>query len=164
MKTHPNNAEPNLCRSGSRDLRSPTARHQHFRLQEMAGSCGSGTSPIDSVKQSSDIRIGLFARCQKLKHPEGGTATEAVLRAACNSAYIMKRKLIAMSQRYVTALRKHRLGLKVRFLSLKREARSSKELKNAIASARRLVVKSVKSVRRFARQLDALHPSTGRPS
>jgi len=86
------------------------------------------------------------------------------LKAARNSAYIMKRKLIAMSQRYVTALRKHRLGLKVRFLSLKREARSSKELKNAIASARRLVVKSVKSVRRFARQLDALHPSTGRPS
>jgi hypothetical protein len=49
------------------------------------------------------------------------------------------------------------LGIKARFLSLKQEARShSKEPKNAIVSALRLVVKSAKSVRRFARQLDAL--------
>src|ERR1051326_5839591 len=55
-------------------------------------------------------------------------ATETVLRGARNSAGIMKQ-----------------------------EARShSKEPKNAIVSALRLVVKSAKSVRRFARQLDAL--------
>src|SRR5688572_21613434 len=94
----------------------------------------------------------------------GGTATEAVLRAARNSAYIMKHKLIAMSQRYVIALRKHLLGLRVRLPSLKPEARShSKRLKNAIASAQRLLVKSAQICARFARRLDALHPSTGRP-
>ena len=70
----------------------------------------------------------------------------------------MKHKLIAMSQRYVTALRKHLLGLKVRFLSLKPEARShSKRLKNAIASTQRLLVKSAKSVR-GSRRLDARCP------
>jgi hypothetical protein len=56
------------------------------------------------------------------------------------------------------------LGLKVRFLSSKQEARShSKGLKNAIAGAPRLVVKSVKSVQRFALKLDTLYPGTGRP-
>ncbi len=47
------------------------------------------------------------------------------------------------------------LGINVRLLALKREARgSSKSLKNEIASTQRLVVKSAKSVRRFARELD----------
>ena len=47
------------------------------------------------------------------------------------------------------------LGINVRLLSLKVEARgNTKVLKNNIASAQRLVVKSDKSVRRFAHKLD----------
>jgi len=50
------------------------------------------------------------------------------------------------------------LGINVRLLSLKQEARSNtKGLKNEIASAQRLVVESARSVRRFARQLE-IHP------
>jgi len=45
------------------------------------------------------------------------------------------------------------LGINVRLLSLKQEARgSTKGLKNEIASTRRLVIKSAKSVRRVARK------------
>jgi signal transduction histidine kinase len=45
------------------------------------------------------------------------------------------------------------LGINVRLVSLKQEARTNTEgLKNEIASTRRLVVKSAKSVRRVARQ------------
>jgi signal transduction histidine kinase len=45
------------------------------------------------------------------------------------------------------------LGINVRLLSLKREARrNTKGLKNEIASTQRLVVKSAKSVRRVARE------------
>lgn len=45
------------------------------------------------------------------------------------------------------------LGINVRLLSLKQEARSStKELKNKIAGTQRLMVKSVRSVRRVARK------------
>jgi signal transduction histidine kinase len=45
------------------------------------------------------------------------------------------------------------LGINVRLLSLKQEARSNtKGLKNEIASTQRLVIKSVKSVRRVARE------------
>ena len=76
----------------------------------------------------------------------------------------MKRKLIAVSQRYVTALRKHLLGIKVRFLSLKEEARShSKGLKNAIAGAERLVVKSVKIRAAVRAQARRRPPGAGRP-
>jgi signal transduction histidine kinase len=51
------------------------------------------------------------------------------------------------------------LGLNVRLLSLKQEARSNtKGLKNEIASTQRLVVESAKSVRRFARGLE-IHQS-----
>jgi signal transduction histidine kinase len=47
------------------------------------------------------------------------------------------------------------LGINVRLLSLKHDARNStKGLKNEIASTQRLVVESAKSVRRFARELD----------
>lgn len=49
------------------------------------------------------------------------------------------------------------LGINVRLLSLKLAARSNSQgLKQAIASAQRLVVKSAKSVRRFARKLDPM--------
>jgi signal transduction histidine kinase len=49
------------------------------------------------------------------------------------------------------------LGINVRLLSLKQEARSnSKGLKNDIASTQRLVVKSVRSVRRVAREFGSL--------
>jgi signal transduction histidine kinase len=45
------------------------------------------------------------------------------------------------------------LGINVRLLSLKQEARSNTDgLKNEIASTQRLVVKSARSVRRFARE------------
>lgn len=47
------------------------------------------------------------------------------------------------------------LGINVRLLALKRKARSNPiDLKNEIASTQRLVVKSAKSVRRFARELE----------
>jgi signal transduction histidine kinase len=47
------------------------------------------------------------------------------------------------------------LGINVRLLSLKQENRSSTSgLKDEIASAQRLVAKSAKSVRRFARELE----------
>jgi signal transduction histidine kinase len=47
------------------------------------------------------------------------------------------------------------LGIHVRLLSLRQKARSRFQgLKNEIASTRRLVVKSARSVRRFARNLD----------
>ena len=49
------------------------------------------------------------------------------------------------------------LGINVRLLSLKEEGRSNiKGLKNDIASTQRLVIKSVKSVRRLARELDTI--------
>ena len=49
------------------------------------------------------------------------------------------------------------LGINVRLLSLKREARrNSKGLKNEIASTQRLVVKSARSVRRVAREFGSL--------
>src|SRR5271154_4163420 len=49
------------------------------------------------------------------------------------------------------------LGINVRLLSLKREARlNTKGLKNEIASTQRLVVKSAKSVRRVAREFGSL--------
>jgi signal transduction histidine kinase len=45
------------------------------------------------------------------------------------------------------------LGINVRLLALKREARSNtKGLKNQIATTQRLVLKSAKSVRRVARE------------
>jgi signal transduction histidine kinase len=53
------------------------------------------------------------------------------------------------------------LGINVRLLSLKQEAgTSSKGLKNEIANTQRLVVKSVKSVRRFAHELNPNHSTT----
>ena len=46
-------------------------------------------------------------------------------------------------------------GIIVRLLSLRQKARTKfKGLKNEIASMQRLVVRSAKSVRRFARKLD----------
>jgi signal transduction histidine kinase len=49
------------------------------------------------------------------------------------------------------------LGINVRLLSLKREARlNTRGLKNEIASTQRLVVKSAKSVRRVAREFGGL--------
>jgi two-component system, chemotaxis family, protein-glutamate methylesterase/glutaminase len=52
------------------------------------------------------------------------------------------------------------LGINLRLLSLKQEARSNtKGLKDEIASTQRLVVKSVKSVRRFARELGGQPPA-----
>jgi signal transduction histidine kinase len=49
------------------------------------------------------------------------------------------------------------LGINVRLLSLKREARlNTKGFKNEIASTQRLVVKSAKSVRRVAREFGSL--------
>jgi signal transduction histidine kinase len=54
------------------------------------------------------------------------------------------------------------LGINVRLLSLKQAARSSTQgLKNQIASVQRLVVKSAKSVRQFARKLDPSQPGSG---
>jgi signal transduction histidine kinase len=54
------------------------------------------------------------------------------------------------------------LGINVRLLSLKQAARSETQgLKNQIASVQRLVVKSAKSVRRFARKLDTSQPGSG---
>lgn len=54
------------------------------------------------------------------------------------------------------------LGINVRLLSLKQAAQSdSKGFRKAIASAQRLVEKSARSVRRFARKLDTLHPLPG---
>lgn len=52
------------------------------------------------------------------------------------------------------------LGINVRLLNLKQEARSStKGIKNQIASTQQLVVESAKSVRRFARELDLQQPT-----
>ena len=52
------------------------------------------------------------------------------------------------------------LGINVRLLSLKRGAGSNtKSLKDEIASAQRLVAKSARSVRRFARELGEHHPA-----
>lgn len=54
------------------------------------------------------------------------------------------------------------LGINVRLLSVKQLARSNSQgLKHSIASVQRLVVKSARSVRRFARKLDAPHPMPG---
>jgi signal transduction histidine kinase len=48
------------------------------------------------------------------------------------------------------------LGINVRLLTLKKEARTNtKEMKNEIASTQRIVVRSVRSVRRVARKLGA---------
>ena len=78
----------------------------------------------------------------------------------------MKQKLIRLSQRYVTALRRRELqneivqtllGINVRLLSLKQEARNNtRGFKNEIASTQRLVVKSVQSVRNVAREFGNL--------
>jgi signal transduction histidine kinase len=52
------------------------------------------------------------------------------------------------------------LGINVRLLSLKRGGRNNtKSLENEIASTQRLVVKSAKTVRRFARELNVCHPA-----
>jgi signal transduction histidine kinase len=52
------------------------------------------------------------------------------------------------------------LGINVRLLSLKQQARSrTSDLKNEIASTQRLVLKSARSVRRFARELDIQQPA-----
>src|ERR1019366_9014446 len=52
------------------------------------------------------------------------------------------------------------LGINVRLLSMKQKARShSKGLKHEIASTQRLVVKSARFVRRFARELDLHRPA-----
>jgi len=49
------------------------------------------------------------------------------------------------------------LGINVRLLTLKQEARSNtKDLKNEIASTQQLVLKSAKSVRRVAREFGSL--------
>jgi signal transduction histidine kinase len=54
------------------------------------------------------------------------------------------------------------LGINVRLLSLKQENRSNiSGLKNEIASAQRLVAKSVKFVRKFARKLDSPNETLG---
>ncbi len=51
------------------------------------------------------------------------------------------------------------LGINVRLLSLKQHGRSNaKGLKNEIASTQRLVLKSARSVRKFARELDLYQP------
>jgi two-component system sensor histidine kinase UhpB len=48
------------------------------------------------------------------------------------------------------------LGINVRLLSLKRQARgSAKGLKKEIASTQRLVLRSAQSVRKLARELDS---------
>jgi signal transduction histidine kinase len=52
------------------------------------------------------------------------------------------------------------LGINVRLLTLKQEARrNTKGLKNEIASTQRLVLKSARSVRQFARELDIQQPA-----
>lgn len=57
------------------------------------------------------------------------------------------------------------LGINVRLLSLKQSRQSNTtSLKNEIASAQRLVVKSAKSVRRFARELEVHRPAQEGPS
>jgi signal transduction histidine kinase len=57
------------------------------------------------------------------------------------------------------------LGINVRLLTLKQQARSNtKGLKNEIASTQRLVVKSARSVRRVARELGFHKPVAGAPS
>jgi signal transduction histidine kinase len=54
------------------------------------------------------------------------------------------------------------LGLNVRLLLLRQAARNkAKGLKNEIASAQRVVVKSAKSVRKLARELDTHRPTPG---
>lgn len=86
----------------------------------------------------------------------------------------MKQKLIRPSQRHVTALKKllkqgaqailpAALGLARQtdgHFSLKWEAQgNAKGLKNEIASPQRLVVKSARSVRRFACELNTRQPA-----
>jgi len=57
------------------------------------------------------------------------------------------------------------LGINVRLLSLKQEARlNTKGFKNEIASTQRLVVKSATSVRRVARELGFHQPTSNNPS
>jgi signal transduction histidine kinase len=57
------------------------------------------------------------------------------------------------------------LGINVRLLSLKQQARNnSKGFKNEIASTQRLVVKSAKSVRQAARELGFHQPTSNNPS
>jgi signal transduction histidine kinase len=52
------------------------------------------------------------------------------------------------------------LGINVRLLSLKQQSRNNtKGLKNEIASTQRLVLKSARSVRQFARELDIQQPA-----
>ena len=62
--------------------RNRAARHQPDRVLEMTGSRTSGTSPIDSLKQSPDNGTGLLARRRRIKLLDGGTTTEAALMAA----------------------------------------------------------------------------------
>jgi signal transduction histidine kinase len=52
------------------------------------------------------------------------------------------------------------LGINVRLLSLKQQGRrNAKGLKNGLASTQRLVLKSARSVRQFARELDIHQPA-----
>ena len=54
------------------------------------------------------------------------------------------------------------LGINVHLATLKQESRNNaRGLKNDIASAERLVVRSAKSVRQFARKLDPSQPGSG---
>ena len=55
-------------------------------ISSMSGSRGSGTSPIDGLKRSSDNYIGSLARRRRIAH--GRDNNQGVLMQRVNSAYI----------------------------------------------------------------------------
>jgi signal transduction histidine kinase len=81
----------------------PLANHAGFaihgtRLRHKAARALWGVHPIDGWKQAADTDCGLAARRRGIKHPG---------ESRLDSTYKVKRKMIALSRRYMTALQKH---------------------------------------------------------
>jgi two-component system sensor histidine kinase UhpB len=94
------------------------------------------------------------SRVHHTKCPEESLALEKHLRQLAHRALAAQEdERHKISHELQDEIAQTLLGINVRLLSLKQEARNNtKGLKNKIASTQRLVVKSAKSVRRVARE------------
>jgi signal transduction histidine kinase len=148
------------------------ARQSKVRLSQLQETLGRRTEEL-AASQRQRQRGAVRQKVREKVFAKGGKAHSKCLEESLQ----LQSRLRQLTHRAIATQEKERyqishelqddiaqtlLGINVRLLTVKQLARSNSEgLKNAIASVQRLVVISARSVRRFARKLDAPHPRPG---